>query len=327
MLTSLGYRNEGERIGSGYVNACLTKPVKQSRFFNCLAKVMGSAPRREPQQQAIAAPRKSTGPNRAPSRERQERLRILLAEDNIVNQKLALMQLHNLGYAADAVADGLEAVKALELIPYDIVLMDCQMPVMDGYEATAEIRRRERGARRATIIAMTAHALSGDREKCLSAGMDDYISKPVREEDLVLVLGRWVEQAAAHADDDLQEGRAPEHDADMISALKALTRGGGNDLLSEMVDLFIKDAAERLDALRSALVNEDGKSFYIAAHALKGSCGNLGAKRMAALCDYLEEQGRAGRVRGLAPLVATLEEEFANVRRALEYEKQKSITG
>ena len=191
ILTSLGRIMSKAELQAAGIAAYLVKPVKQSRLFDCLVDVMGSAaseaifvkPDLAPEQLA-AAPR--------------PKARILLAEDNAVNQKVAQAQLRKLGLNADAVANGLEVLHALEKIPYDLVLMDCQMPEMDGYEATQLIRKREQEAAGAGgprahihIIAMTANAMQGDREKCLAAGMDDYISKPVRESDLRAVLERW----------------------------------------------------------------------------------------------------------------------------------------
>jgi two-component system, sensor histidine kinase and response regulator len=189
LLTSYGQRGDGAIAREAGVAAYLTKPVRQSQLFDCLMNIVGQT---------------SVVPNRNVSREvaptvTKHSLReinprslklILLAEDNMVNQKVAVRQLDKLGYRADAVANGREAIEALARIPYDLVLMDCQMPEMDGYAATAEIRRFEGAARHTKIVAMTANALEGDREKCLSAGMDDYISKPVRSEELAKVLER-----------------------------------------------------------------------------------------------------------------------------------------
>ena len=194
MMTSLGIPQDMAAIRGAGISAHLTKPVKQSLLFNCLSEVeegkmglsvsgLGTRRFTPPSQPAARAGASSEGqPARAE--------RILLAEDNVVNQKVAMRQLEKLGYTVDLVSDGREVLGALERRQYDVILMDCQMPVMDGYETTCEIRRRERGLRHTPIIAMTAHTMEGDREKCLAAGMDDYVGKPVKAEDLRLALER-----------------------------------------------------------------------------------------------------------------------------------------
>jgi len=177
MLTSFGERGYAATAREVGIAAYLTKPVRQSQLFDCVVKIVSTT--------ASTAPvLKHAEKNVKASSNK----RVLLAEDNIINQKVALRQLQKLGYRADAVANGREAIEALGRIPYDLVLMDCQMPEMDGYEATAEIRRREGAAKHTAIVAMTANALEGDRDKCLCAGMDDYVSKPVKLEDLNAVL-------------------------------------------------------------------------------------------------------------------------------------------
>lgn len=185
-------QGEGSLQAAG-IAGCLFKPVRQSRFFDCLASVMsGSVPLpRAVEKLTVAAP-----PPPVRTAPLSRRVKILLGEDNVINQRVALGQLKRLGFEADAVANGLEVVEALRRIAYDIVLMDCQMPEMDGYEATRLIRERERLAANtanppAHIIAITANSMRGDREKCLAAGMDDYISKPLRTEDLRAALERW----------------------------------------------------------------------------------------------------------------------------------------
>ncbi len=182
MMTSLGNIGDADEIAAAGVIVSLTKPVKQAQVRECLSRALA-----QPLGSPIAPPR--TAPFTPVPHGR--RGRVLIAEDNIINQKVALLQLRRLGYSADAVANGAEAVEALRRIPYDVVLMDCQMPDVDGYEATRLIRNEPHGARRVPIIAMTANALPGDRQKCLEAGMDDYLTKPIKIADLHAALARW----------------------------------------------------------------------------------------------------------------------------------------
>ncbi len=192
ILTSLGHVMTRQQLTDRGIDAYLVKPVKQSRLFDCLVEIVGTA-NAEHIFARPASPLPGTAAEASPGS-----ARILLAEDNLVNQKVALAQFRKLGYTVDAVANGLEVVQALDDVPYDIIFMDCQMPEMDGYEATQCIRKREHEAAtsgrlrtRVHIVAMTANAMQGDREKCLGAGMDDYISKPVRESDLRAAIERW----------------------------------------------------------------------------------------------------------------------------------------
>ncbi|HYX40603.1 MAG TPA: response regulator, partial [Pyrinomonadaceae bacterium] len=196
LLTSFGQRGDGATAHTAGVAAYLTKPVRQSQLFDCLSNVISQAHSAQAADAANApvAAQLLTRHTLQETKLMSNKL-ILLAEDNIVNQKVAVRQLQKLGYRADAVANGREALEALGRIPYDLVLMDCQMPEMDGYEATAEIRHREGATKHTPIVAMTANALAGDRQKCLAAGMDDYVSKPVKPEELAAVLDRLLADA------------------------------------------------------------------------------------------------------------------------------------
>jgi PAS domain S-box-containing protein len=328
MMTSLGCARDDDALRSAGIAACLTKPVKQSHLFDCIATVMagsaGEPPDEEPGASELMASA-STDPARAAGR--REHVRILVAEDNAVNQKVILRQLHKLGYSADAVGDGAEVIESLARIPYDIVLMDCQMPEMDGYEATRRVREHETGSRRTAIIAMTANALEGDRERCLAAGMDDYISKPVKEEQLAVILERWSPEAEAQMESDPTESDEPDLagvlDEETMAGLRSLQPGGNAEFLSGIIDLFLKETAERLAAMRAMDERGDTESLGRAAHTLKGSSGMLGAHRMSLLCGIVEEQCRAGALEQARGLLSVLEEEFARVRLALEAEKKQ----
>lgn len=190
VFNSHGHRTDNTTAREGSVAACLTKPVRQSQLFNCLhALVNQSSGTNERTSSYFGSALPQVAGSSSEGKTISQKL-ILIAEDNIINQKVAVRQLQKLGYRSDAVANGREALEALDRIPYDLVLMDCQMPEMDGYAATAEIRRLEGEAIHTPIVAMTAHALQGDRAKCIAAGMDDYISKPVKSEELARVLER-----------------------------------------------------------------------------------------------------------------------------------------
>jgi len=196
MLTSHGQLLSPAELDEFGIDSCIIKPAKQSRLFDCITGAMGVATTKTGPSKSLVVASVAVQLEVPPAL---DKMRILLAEDNRVNQMVALGQLRKLGYTAQAVANGLEAVQALEQISYDIILMDCQMPEMDGYEATRAIRKRERGSlgqpcpwkSPVCVIAMTANAMEGDREKCLVAGMDDYISKPVRASELQAALERW----------------------------------------------------------------------------------------------------------------------------------------
>jgi CheY-like chemotaxis protein len=190
-MSSFSQRGDGQVAHEIGIAAYLTKPVRQSQLFDCLVTVLDISGATAFQPQVSAQPKLVTR-HTLKENETKARKLILIAEDNIVNQRVAVRQLEKLGYRADVVANGLEAVEALTRIPYALVLMDCQMPEMDGYAATAAIRLREGQSKHTPIIAMTANAMEGDRERCLAAGMDDYISKPVNPEELEVVLTRFL---------------------------------------------------------------------------------------------------------------------------------------
>ena len=309
MLTSVGQRGDSpdlERIGFA---AYLTKPVKKSHLYDCIATVLGAS------SDAQGGSVRPIVTRHTLAEDRKKRFRILLAEDNVVNQKVALRILERLGFGADAVANGREAVTALESIPYDLVLMDVQMPDMNGFEATQRIRDPESDVRShdVPIIAMTAHAMKGDREKCLQAGMNDYISKPVAPAALEEILRKYLDVEAE------SRGREPPSKQDsappvQLSRIQGFAEG---DLAfeRELISAFLSDTEQRLSALETAIREEDWTQVEHQAHATKGSSANTGASGMQRIASRLEQLGTKGELTPALELLTDLKTEFDAVSR------------
>jgi two-component system sensor histidine kinase/response regulator len=227
---------------------------------------------------------------------------ILVVEDTPVNQTVARRMLARLGYRVDLARDGNEAIAAVSARSFAAVLMDCQMPVLDGYEATREIRRREAGGPRTPIIAMTASSMAGDRERCLAAGMDDYLSKPLRPRQLEAALDRWAPRPAAGV----------VIDEAILAGLDALDAAA----FDELKTMYLEEAGAGLAALRSAVENEDADAIARSAHRLRGSSSTLGAVMVANLAGDLERRAKSGDLVGAGLLVDRLASSLDDTREA-----------
>jgi len=307
LLTSAGVRGDAATAHAAGIAAYLTKPVRQSQLFDCLTTVVSNPSNSS----ALAASNLVTKHSLREARPMSNKL-ILLAEDNIVNQKVAVRQLAKLGYRADAVANGREAVEALTRIPYDLVLMDCQMPEMDGYEATTEIRRREGTAKHTPIVAMTAHALSGDREKSIAAGMDDHITKPVKQEELARVLEIFFtnsSEAVPAAEKSVAETPPP---VDLERLHQAL--GDDPDEVSEILDVYREQMAESLIKLDAAIAGANAEEINLIAHNCAGTSANCGMIALVNPFHELERISRENQLMGAADLSAVVTLEFERVK-------------
>jgi PAS domain S-box-containing protein len=290
MLTSLGQLMDDEQLEKAGISACLVKPVKQGRLYECLTGLRSPPAKSGPSIAAPALP---------------QNLRILLAEDNIINQKVAVAQLRKLGFTPEVASNGVDAVEASHRTRFDVVFMDCQMPQMDGYEASQQIRVREKteGGKPAYIIAMTANAMQGDREKCLQAGMNDYLSKPVKDSELRLALARSCATATA-------QPQEPNHEADLNLAapapeppkpdalvdLERLEAAANEDpkILQELVELYFAQATDLMNGLRGAINSGSAKDVDHFAHKLVGASLACGMSAMVLPLRELEKRGKEG---------------------------------
>src|SRR6266568_818211 len=304
MLTSLGQRGDGAKARDAGIAAYLTKPVKQSQLFDCLTTVLNTTPMSD---EFRTASDLVTRHILQETKQMSDKL-ILLAEDNVVNQKVAVRQLQKLGYRADTVANGREAIEALSRIPYDLVFMDCQMPEMDGYEAASEIRRTEVGPKHTPIVAMTAHAMDGDREKCIDAGMDDYITKPVKVEELNRVLSAFLDSA--------QEENHPAsiNDCSPIDVERMHEAMGDEpDEFAEILNLYLEGMSKNLGQLEMALSSGDHHEVESLAHNCAGTSASCGMTAIVLPLRELEDAAREGRLANGPFAFARAKQEFARI--------------
>ena len=314
MMTSLDRPDDPALMRDFGVEAYLTKPLKKSQLFDCLSRVIfgpGLASRTAIPVQVRQEPESGGSGLGA--------LKILLVEDNVVNMNVALYQLQKMGCRADTAANGRMALAALQTQAYDVVIMDCQMPELDGYGATRELRAMEQGAKHTWVIAMTAHSLEGDREKCLAAGMDDYLSKPVRPNDLRAALLRC--PVLVQTDIKPLESIPGVIDPGLLAGFREMDPDGSAGMLTKLIDLFLENTPTVLSEARSALSQASASQLERVAHMLKGSCANFGATSMQDACARLEELCRQGSLDGADEILAEVEKEFHYVSLALERER------
>lgn len=234
--------------------------------------------------------------------------RILVAEDNPVNQQIAIRMLEKLGCRADIASNGREAVLMHGEQPYHLVLMDCQMPELDGYQATAQIRAMENGRRRTPIVALTSHSTQNEREKCLAAGMDDFISKPVQLQILEQVMGRWLLSAT------MQPAIAEPGKNDELETVQTLFGAA----FAELAALYQIDSPKRIGILHQAGAAGDGAQIAKVAHAFSGSCASIGATHLSALCKELERHAKDGVLAGFDQKMNAIEAEYNRVSAKLQ---------
>ena len=303
MMASRRRGGDRQRLQDQGFFASLIKPVKKSHLLDCLAAALGASP-------ASPAPHPSDGLVMTMSAARRQTTRILLAEDNLTNQIVLLSVLEKLGFSADAVANGEEAIQALEMMAYDLVFMDVQMPVMGGFETTRAIRSGKTRAPnpRLPIVAMTAHAMKGDREACLEAGMDDYIAKPIAPQDLMAVLEKWVhhgrrEDHACHE----------EHAIFDPTAFAALL-GGDMDMAGGILATFLEDMHKQIALLKEHIDKGDSRLAALQGHTIKGAAANIRCAALSAAASAIEKAGNTGKMDAMNTLFGELERQFESLK-------------
>ncbi|BBO84576.1 hypothetical protein DSCO28_51420 [Desulfosarcina ovata subsp. sediminis] len=332
MLTSVGLRGDASEARRRGISAYLTKPVRQSELFFTLIRVLGG--------RGSGTDQPLVTHYTLAEEKRHLDLKVLVAEDNPTNQEVAMGMLRSHGCRVVLAANGREALDAVRYHDYDLIFMDCQMPVLDGYQATAEIRRleREKSDHRYTpIIALTAHALEGDREKCLKAGMDDYMSKPFDAKTILEMIERWHSKRPKDAGTPVAsppesrpvleqpvrgngENSAHPVDKSVLYTLKALQIEGEPDFLKRIVRTYLDGSNELVGQLASAAAEKDAQRIAFLAHRFKSSSANVGAMQLSEYCRELETSSKQNSTQDAALLVAAITNEYESVKKILEGE-------
>ena len=319
MLSSLDAAADVQRALALGVEYCLTKPVRADELRACIAAASGTAPlpSAEPRQPSEPDGTALDGPVTA---------HVLLVEDNAINREIALAMLEDTGYQLTVAEDGEGALDAYRTGTFDVVLMDCQMPVMDGFEAVRNLRaiELETGRRRTPVVALTANAISGDRERCLAAGMDDYLAKPFTRTRLMAKLARWSQASATALSDPQRAAEAPgvstppSLDPSALQALRALQRPGRPNLQNRIIDMFNLDGPRLLADLNKAAASLDTKALHLAAHTFKSCCANVGAVALEAICCDIENLARTADLSGAVARLDGIQAELERVLLALQ---------
>jgi CheY-like chemotaxis protein len=332
ILTSVGVRGDVARLEALGCAGYLMKPIKQSQLFDTIITVLSRQKNKVKEKPIpLEIPPKAGIVTRHTVEEQKRRgIRILLAEDNPMNQKLAATLLRKAGYPVDAVENGRMAIEAVKRTAYNLILMDVQMPEMNGFEATQAIREREGETKHTPIIAMTAHAMKGDRERCLQAGMDDYISKPIEPRELFNIVEKWTKSRGKEKDlspftlhlspskreNDIVTYGEPTcsefiEPVDLESAFQRFD--GDTEFFKEMLREFLNLAPKQLEKLAEAMERGDAKVVEREAHSLKGAAGNLGAKAFGQVALQLEILGRTKDLAGVKEIIGNLKAELTRL--------------
>ncbi len=317
MLTSASHLGEAEELRALGIDAFLVKPLRHSQLQQTLSRVLAPHPA------AGQAARISRPPFKPASV-----MRALVVEDNIINQKVAQRHLEKLGHRVEVAANGARALEMLALQRYDVIVMDCQMPILDGYEATRRIRSGQvpNLDRRVPIIALTAYAMENDRQKCLAAGMDGFVSKPIHFEELKSAIERVrtrLVPGGSHAETSTPAADSPVLDLAQFDHLRSLQDDADPQFLIDLIDLFLVETPKRFRDLAAGIAAHDVRATAQIAHTVTGACANFGGRALQTLCAKIEECARANNLKGAAALAGRLEPELARLAKELSLQKER----